>query len=71
MTRKRNRYKTLQTALERDRNVTIGEVLNDKFRYEDEPTEHPDLNDIESTYVERLEQRKGVDKSPSHETNKF
>ena len=66
----KDRYKTLQTALERDRNVTIGEVLDDKFRYEDEPMQHPDLKDIESTYVERLEQRKGVNKSPSHETNK-
>ena len=47
VTRKCNRYKTLQSALESDRNVTIGEVLDDKFRYEDEPTEHPDLKDIE------------------------
>ena len=54
-----------------DKNVTIGEVMDDKFRYEDEPTEQPDLKDIESTYVERLEQRKRVDKSPSHESNKF
>ena len=62
--RKRRRYGYTQKQFERNPQDTVKSIVDDTFSYGfEEDLSFPDLNDIEKTYVERLEMSTASDTS--------
>ena len=65
--RARLKYKQLQRAWERDKKATMRQVVDDNFRYDEDQTVLPPLDQVETVYSERLESPIGIEQVPRTE----
>ena len=57
------RFHRVQKSYAEDKSLTISQLLDDKFNFEDKPLVEPSIEEVEKVYISRLENNPNIDSS--------
>ena len=66
-TKKWRQYTKVQQAWRNNKCVTIADIIDDKFCYEEEDIEYPPISKVDNVYINRLERSEKRDTAPEIE----